>query len=114
MFTSLDLLIVFFMTLITIGVVSTILMFLLKNKIAKRVCFYVVSTLILYVAYGGIRMGLVGSFMNQIVLGLFVALTAIASFVLERVFRRNDKVFLITRIVSASTLGLGLLNAFFI
>ena len=114
MFTFLDLLIVVFMVLLALALVTIPLMFLLKNKTAKKICFYVVTALALYVAYGGMRIGLVGSFDSQLLLGLFVGLVSIASLVVSLVLRKNEKVFLITRIASASVLVLGMLNAFII
>lgn len=112
--TTLDLFIVLFIVLLGLTLISIPLMFLLKGKITKRVLFYIICVIALYVAYGGIRIGIVGSFDLQLVLGLFVAVTVIASFILERVFRKNNKVFFIMQIVAASSLFIGILNAFII
>lgn len=110
MFTSLDLLVIVFMAIAASTLLSLSLMFLIKNKKAQRVCFYVASALTLYVAYVGIRIGL-GMFPMQVALGIVAALAAIAAFVLEKVSKNNPKLFLIARIISAAALMLGLFNA---
>ena len=114
MFTSLDLLVLVFIILAGVMLLSIGLMFLIKNKTTKKVCFYIVSGLALYMAYIGIRIGLVAGFPVQVVLGLLVGITAVGSFVLERVFKNKDKVFLITQISSSLALVLGILTAFII
>ena len=114
MFTSLDLLIVVFMIVAGLILVSLALMFLIKNKTVKRICFYAILALSAYLAYGGLRIGITGQFITQIVLGVLVILMGIAALVLERVFKNNDKYFLATRILSSVALVLGFANAFMI
>lgn len=111
MFTSLDLLVVVFMVLIAATLLSLCLMLLLKNKTAKRVCFYIVSALGLYLSWVGFRIGFGGMFPIQIAIGIATALMCVGAFVLERVKAGNDKAFFVARVMSAATLLIALLNA---
>ncbi len=110
MFTSLDLLIIAFMVLAAVTLLSLCLMFLLRNKTAKKVCFYVVSALGIYMAYVGIRIGF-GMFPIQVLIGIVAALACVGAFVLERVCKGNDKMFLVSRLISAAALVIGFFNA---
>ena len=114
MFTSLDLLIVAFMVLAALTLLSICLMFLLKNKRAKNVFFYIVTALGLYVSSIGLRIGLSGLFAEQIGIGVLAALMGSGTFVLERMSKGDEKKLKIARIISAAALGLGMLNAFMI
>lgn len=114
MFTSLDLLIVVFMGLVAAALLSLLLMFLLKNKIAKKVCFYVVAALGLYVSTIGLRIGLGGWFPEQIGIGIIAALASVGAFVLELCSKGDEKKLRIARIAVAVALVLGMANAFFI
>jgi len=111
MFTSLDILVIAFMVLTALTLLSLCLMFLLKNKIAKTVCFYVVSVLGLYIASIGLRIGIGGWFTAQIAVGALVPLMIIGAVVLERVSKGNEKLLRIARILSAAALVIGFLNA---
>ena len=110
MFTSLDLLVVVFMALAAVTLLSLSLLFLIRSKKVQRICFYIVSALGVYLAYVGIRIGF-GMFPIQVAIGIAVALACIGAFVLERVSKGNEKMFLIARIISAAALVLGLFNA---
>jgi hypothetical protein len=110
MFTSLDLLVVVFMALAAVTLLSLSLLFLIRSKKVQRICFYIVSALGVYMAYVGIRIGF-GMFPIQVAIGIAVVLACIGAFVLERVSKGNEKMFLIARIISASALVLGLFNA---
>ena len=66
MFTSLDLLVVVSMGIIAATFLSLMLMFLLKNQKAKRVFFYIVVALGVYVSTIGFRIGITG-FIEQLV-----------------------------------------------
>lgn len=114
MLTGLDLLVIVFMILVGVIALSISLMFLLKNEKAKKIFFYITSVLALYIAYVATRIGFVSGYPVNGILGILVGLVAIAGFVLQKVFRKNDKVFLISRISSASVIVLGLLTAFII
>ncbi len=113
MFTSLDLLVVVFMILAALTLLSVCLMFLIRNKIAKRVFFYIVSAIGLYMSWVDIRIGFGGLFPVQIAVGIVSALICIGAFVLERVSKGNEKLLLIARILGAAALVLGLVNAIF-
>ena len=114
MFTFLDLLVVVFMVIVALALLFLCLMFLLKNKTAKRVFFYVVLVLGLYVSTIGLRIGFGGFFTAQMNIAVFTILSCIGAFVLERVCKGNDKLFLVARIAAAATLVLALANAFLI
>ena len=111
MFTSLDLLIIVFMALVAVTLLSLCLMFLIRNKTARKVFFYIASALGLYVSWIGFRIGIGGLFPIQIVIGILTALMCVGAFVLERVSKGNNKMFLIARIISAAALVLGFFNA---
>ena len=114
MFTSLDLLVVVGMGLVAATLLSLCLMFLLKNKTAKRVFFYIVAALGLYASTIGIRIGFSGWFPEQIGLGVLTALMSIGAFVLERVCKGDEKKLRIARIVAAAALVLGIANGLLI
>ena len=113
MLNSLDLLVIVFMGLIAMTLLSLCLMFLLKNKTAKRVCFYTVSALSLYVTTIGLRIGIGGLFPTQIAVGALTGLLAIAAIVLELRGKGDEKKLRIARILAAATLVLGMINAIF-
>ncbi len=111
MFTSLDLLVIVFMILAAATLLSLALMFLIRNKTAKRVFFYITSALGLYMSWVGFRIGFGGLFPIQMVVGVVTALACIGAFILERVSKGNDKMLLIARIISAAALVIALFNA---
>ncbi len=111
MFTSLDMLVIVFMILAAATLLSLALMFLIRNKTARRVFFYVTSVLGLYMSWVGFRIGLGGLFPIQMVVGIVTALMCIGAFVLERVSKGSDKMLLIARIISAAALVIALFNA---
>ena len=111
MFTSLDLLIIVFMVLAAAALLSLCLMFLIRNKPARIVFFYIASALGLYVSCVGFRIGVGGLFSFQIAIGVLTALMCIGAFVLERISKGNDKMFLAARILSVAALVIGFFNA---
>ena len=111
MFTSLDLLIIVFMALAAVTLFSLCLMFLIRNKTARKVFFYIASAMGLYVSWIGFRIGIGGWFPNQIVIGVLTALMCVGAFVLERVSKGNDKMFRLARFISAAALVIGFFNA---
>ena len=113
MFTSLDLLIIVFMALAAVTLLSLCLMFLIRNKTARKVFFYLASVLGLYVSWIGFRIGFGGLFQIQIVIGILTALMCVGAFVLERVSKGNDKMFMIARFISTAALVIGFFNAIF-
>ncbi len=113
MFTSLDLLVIVFMVLSAMTLLSLCLMFLIKNRTAKKVFFYIVSGLGIYMSWVGFRIGFGGLFPLQMVIGVLTALMAIGSIVLEQIGkkRENEKLSRIARIMSAVSLICALFNA---
>ena len=72
--TSLDLLILVVMVLAAVSLVAMVLMFLVKNKVVKRICLYLVAALGIYVGYVGLRI-LWPMFLGQSVIAVLVAMT---------------------------------------
>ena len=113
MLTSLDLLIIVFMALAAVTLLSLCLMFLIRNKTASKVFFYIASALGRYVSWSGFRIGIGGLFPFQIAIGVLTALMCVGAFVLERVSKGNEKAFMIARFISAAALVIGFFNAIF-
>lgn len=111
MFTSLDLLIIVFGVLAAAALLSLVLMFLVRNKTAKKVCFCIATALGLYLSWVGFRIGFGGMFPIQIAVGIVTALMCIGAFVLERVGRGSSRMFTAARILSGAALVIGLFNA---
>ena len=111
MLTSLDLLVIVFMIFAAATLLSLSLMFLVRNRKTKKVCFYVTSVFGIYMSWVGFRIGLGGLFPIQSAFGIVTALVSIGAIVLERIRKGNDKAFLISRILSASALVVGFFNA---
>ena len=55
--TSLDLLVIVFMVLASVSLLALSLMFLVRNPRIKKVCFYIVALLGIYMGYVGFRIG---------------------------------------------------------
>ena len=113
MFTFLDVLIVVSLALIAGGLLALALMFLLRNKTAQRICFYIAVALSVYIGYVGIRINWFG-FSGQAAFAALLALIGVGAFVLERVKKDSDKAFLFARIAAAAALPLGIMNALFL
>lgn len=111
--TFLDLLLLVVMVLAAVSLVAMVLMFLVRNKIVKRICLYLVATLSVYVAYVGLRI-LWPMFMGQSMIALLAGLTGIGSVVMERLSRGNKKLFLTAQILGSAALFVGILNAFIV
>ncbi len=111
MFTSLDLLIIVFMALAALTMLSLGLMFLLRNRTAQKVIFYISLLLGLYLSWIGFRIGIGGFFAVQITVSIITALSCIGVFVWERVHKGNEKAFLIARFISAAILITAFWNA---
>lgn len=110
MLTFLDLLIIVSMVLIAASFLSLVLMFLIRNKKVQRVCFYIATALSLYIGYVGIRINWLG-FSGQSILAAGMAIVGIGAFVLERLKKNDDKMFLYARIATAAALVIGTINA---
>lgn len=113
MITFLDLLIIVSMVLIAASLVSLVLMFVIRNKIVRRVCFYIAVALSLYIGYVGIRINW-PDFFGQAMIAIMMTLVSIGALVLSLVKRDSDKLFLAARIAAASALVIGVANALLI
>ena len=110
MFTFLDLLIVVSMVLIAGSLLALVLMFLIRNKTAQRVCFYLAVALSVYIGYVGVRINW-PEFYTQAVLAVVLVLVSLGALVLERLKKNDDKMFLVSRIAAAAALVIGVANA---
>lgn len=113
MFTFLDLLIVVVLALAAASVLALALMFLLKNKTAQRVCMYVTAALGVYIGTVGFQINWPG-FQFQAILAIALALVCIGAVVLERLKKNDEKMFLMSRLMAAGALALGMANAFLV
>ena len=113
MMNSLDLLVIVFMAIAAAALLSLTLMFLARRPRVKQVCLYIASALGIYTGSVGIRIGLTG-FPGQTAFGFAAAATGIAAIVLERLSKGDKKKLMISRIVSAASLVVGILSAFIV
>ena len=111
MLTSLDYLVIVFMGLAALTLLSLCLMFLIRNKKARRVFFYIVLAMSLFLSYVGLYIGLVGWFTTQIAVGVLTVLLSIGAFVLDMISKKDEKKLLIARILGAVTIIIALANA---
>ncbi len=110
MFTSFDLLIVAAMGLAALGVMSTVLMFLIRNRIARRVFMYVSVALALYLAHAGLYIS-GGAFLGQAAVSFAVIAGCVAVVVLDVLSKKNEKLFTLARILTAVAVVTGFANA---
>lgn len=113
MLNSLDLLIIVVMGLAAAALLGLVLMFLVKNQTFRRVCFYLVAALGVYIGTVGFRINCPG-FPVQMALAVVFALACAGAVVLERVKKNDDKAFRTARILAAAGLVLGMANAFLV
>lgn len=113
MLNSLDLLIIVFLALAGASLLALLLMFLLRNNTAKRVCMYVVAVLAVYLGTVGFRINWL-DFPFQAALAVLMALVAVAAVVLDRANKDNEKMLRISRMMAAAALIVGMANAFMI
>ena len=111
MLTALDFLAMAFVGLSALSLLAVCLMFLVRKPVARKVCFYIVVILCIYMAYVGLYISS-GFFLGQTIVAVIVGLTGIATVVLERLSNNDNKKFLIARILSAIALVIGMFNAF--
>ena len=112
MLNSLDLLIIVFLATAVIGLLSLVLLFLSKKPLVRRIATFVLAGLSLFLAYGGIYIGL-SDFPLQTAVAVIAAIAAIVSVVLE-LAGKSEKFGKYARILSVAGLVLGLAAAFFI
>lgn len=113
MITFLDLLILVSMALIAAGMLSLVLMFLVRNKKVQKVCFWIAVALGVYIGTVGIRINWPG-FYGQAVLAGAMMLVSVAALILERLRKDDEKMFHYARIAAAAALVIGIVNALFI
>lgn len=113
MFTFLDLLIVVVMALAAVSLLALVLMFLIKNKTVQRVCLYIVAALGVYVGTVGFRINWLG-FEFQAILAVAMALVCVGALVLTWIKKGDEKVFQLSKILTAAALVIGMANAFMI
>lgn len=111
MINSLDLLVAVFLEVIALSLLALCLMFLIRKPIVRKVCFYIVVALGLFVAYGGARIGSV-IFPMQTAMAVASGAACVAALVLERLYKNDGKKFLIARILASAALLLGIFNTF--
>lgn len=86
-------------------------MFLVKKPIVRKVSFYIVVALGMFIAYIDVQIGL--SLINmQSAIGVCVGITAITALIIALTSKDDEKKFLIAQIVSAIALIVGMFNAF--
>ena len=114
MLTSLDWLVIVFMGLAAVSLLALCLMFLIKNKTLKTVCFYIVAALGLYVSYVALYIGLGGWFVGQIFFGALAALMSVGAIILKLVGKNSERLQKIASILAAVALVVGFAGAFLI
>ena len=112
MITFLDLMVIIALVLLGGSIVAALLMFLLKNKKAKKVFLYISLVLALYLASIGLRIGFLGYFESQMFLSFIVILLVVGSIVLDVLSKKNEKFPLISRVVALIAVVFGFLSAF--
>ena len=113
MFTMLDLLVIVFMVLTAASLLTSCLMFLVRNEKVQKVCFYITAALGIYVNTIGIRIASsLILFPTQLFFGILLGLVGIGALVLGIRSKGNQKHFMIARIATVVVLVAGILNAF--
>lgn len=110
MLNSLDLLVLAFMVLASVGMLALCTMFLVRKTWAKKIGFYITIVLGIYTAYIGIRIGGV-FFPGQMYVGIAVALLCAGALVLQLFSKGNEKKFRLAANMAAVSLVVGLINA---
>ena len=111
MLNSLDLMLIVVMGMATLSLLALCLMFFVRNKIVKKVAFYLVAIMGVYVCTVGLRI-FSYSFPLQSALSILLGLSSIGAIVLERFSKRNEKLWNTARILAAVALVVGFINAF--
>lgn len=111
MITFLDLLIVVALALTAVSLVTMVLMFLVKNRVVKRICLYLVAALGIYMGFVGLDI-LWPNFLGQAMIAGLAILTAVCAIVLERLRKNSDKALLAAEAMASAALVAGMLNVF--
>ena len=113
MINSFDLIIIAALAIAALGVMSTVLMFLIRNRTAERVFMYVSTALALYLANVGLYIS-GGAFPGQSSLSVVVIAGCVGVVVLDILSRKNEKLFIYARILAAVAVVVGFANALLI
>lgn len=111
MLTFLDLLVYVFITITAVSILALCLMFFIKKPIVRKLSFYLVVLLGIYMSYVSFRIGGF-DFPIQTFFTFFVFIASVGSFILERISNGNEKKFLYARSLVAVALVVGIFNAF--
>lgn len=100
------------MVVAALSLLSVLLMFLIKNKIVKRVSLCIVSATALYLAAMGFYIALYG-FIGQAVIAVLVGAAAVGAIILDIIGAKKgiDSLGLASRICAAAALIIGFINA---
>ena len=109
--TFLDLLIVVVMTIVAVGIVAAGLMFLVKNEKVRKISFWVIALLGIYIGYVGVRIMRLG-FPLQTLVAVVMALVSVGAIILNLTGKNDEKKFLVARIMATVALAVGTVNAF--
>lgn len=110
MLNSLNLIVIVFMALAAASLVALGLMFLVRNPLIQKICFYIVAALGIYAGSIGIRIGKL-LFPVQTGIGILGICVSIASIVMATAAKDNEKKFKTAQGMAAAALIVGIINA---
>jgi len=113
MFTFLDLLVIVFMVLTAASLLSICLMFLSRKPLLKKISFYIVVALGIFVCSVSLRI-LSAMFPVQFAFGIAMGVVSIAALMLELLSKGDHKKARIAHIMAAVSLVAGVINAFMV
>ena len=111
-FSVLDLLVLVFAAFAVVALTAVALMFMLKNKLAKRIAFYAAVALGVLLSAAGVYVAIVSALPLFIGIAAAGMLLAIGALLLERFSKDNAKGFMLARVGSIAALALGLYSLF--
>lgn len=111
-FSVLDLLVLVFAVLAAVALAAVSLMFLLKNKLAKRIAFYASVALGVLLSSVGIYVAAVSALPVFVGVAAAGLLLSIGALMLERFGKDKAKGFVLARVGSVAALALGLYSLY--
>lgn len=111
MTTFLDLLVIIFIVLVTVCLFCICLMFLTRNLKIKKISYYILSILCIYVGYIGIRIG-DGLFLAQTIIGGIICMISIVTSTMILITKDYEQKFKVAQFIISITFIIGILNAF--
>ena len=111
MTTFLDLLVIIFIVLVTVCLFCICLMFLTRNLKIKKISYYILSILCIYVGYIGIRIG-DGLFLAQTIIGGIICMISIVTSTMILITKDYEQKFKVAQFIISITYIIGILNAF--